>query len=110
MTIVPPSGLRIEGRDDRRRDRDSARPGVILGTSRPVRVLVYPAPCDLRKGYDDLYGLVQTGLGRDPLSGELSLFVNQSRKLYKVLCGTAPGCASRPPATEVRSANDPLSP
>jgi transposase len=58
---------------------------VILGTSRAVRVFAYPAPADLRKGYDGLYGLVQTGLGRDPLSGELFLFVNQARKLCKVL-------------------------
>jgi transposase len=58
---------------------------VILGTSRVVRVFAYPAAVDLRKGYDGLYGLVQTGLKRDPLSGELFLFVNQSRKLCKVL-------------------------
>jgi transposase len=58
---------------------------MILGTSRAVRVFAYPAPADLRKGYDGLYGLVQTGLGRDPLSGELFLFVNQARKLCKVL-------------------------
>ena len=57
----------------------------MLGTSRAVRVFAYPAPVDLRKGYDGLYGLVQTGLGRDPLSGELFLFVNLSRKLCKVL-------------------------
>jgi len=44
-----------------------------------------PVGVDLRKGYDGLYGLVQTGLGRDPLSGELFLFVNQGRKLCKVL-------------------------
>ena len=50
-----------------------------------MRAFAYPAPVDLRKGYDGLYGLVQTGLGRDPLSGELFLFVNQSRKLCKVL-------------------------
>jgi transposase len=58
---------------------------LILGTSRAVRVFTYPAPVDLRKGYNGLYGLVQTGLGRDPLSGELYLFVNLSRKLCKVL-------------------------
>jgi len=58
---------------------------VILGTTRALRVFAFPAPVDLRKGYDGLYGLVQTGLHRDPLSGELFLFVNQSRKLCKVL-------------------------
>lgn len=58
---------------------------MILGTSRVLRVYAYPAAVDLRKGYDGLYGLVKTGLDRDPLSGELFLFVNQSRKLCKVL-------------------------
>ena len=58
---------------------------MIIGTTRAVRVFAFPSAVDLRKGYDGLYGLVQTGLGRDPLSGELFLFVNQSRKLCKVL-------------------------
>ena len=58
---------------------------MIIGTTRAVRVFAFPAPVDLRKGYDGLFALVQTGLARDPLSGELFLFVNQSRKLCKVL-------------------------
>jgi len=58
---------------------------MILGTTRAVRVYAYPAPVDLRKGYDGLYGLVKQGLGRDPLSGDLYLFVNQRRKGCKVL-------------------------
>ena len=58
---------------------------MILGTSRAVRVYAYPAPVDLRKGYDGLFGLVKTGLGRDPLSGELSLFVSKRRQGCKVL-------------------------
>jgi transposase len=58
---------------------------VILGTSRAVRVFAYSRPADLRKGYDGLYGLVQTGLGRDPLSGELFLFVSRRRTGCKVL-------------------------
>lgn len=58
---------------------------MILGTSRAVRVYAYPEPVDLRKGYDGLFGLVKQGLGRDPLSGELFLFVNARRKGCKVL-------------------------
>lgn len=45
----------------------------------------YPAPVDLRKGYDGLYGLVEQGLGKDPMAGDLYLFVNESRKLCKIL-------------------------
>jgi transposase len=58
---------------------------MILSPSRAVRVFAYPAPVDLRKGYDGLYGLVQTGLKCDPMSGDLYLFVNEARKLCKVL-------------------------
>jgi transposase len=58
---------------------------MILAPSRSVRVFAYPAPVDLRKGYDGLYGLVEQGLKRDPMTGDLFLFVNESRKLCKVL-------------------------
>ena len=58
---------------------------MILTPSRAVRVFAYPAAVDLRKGYDGLYGLVQSGLKSDPMSGDLFLFVNESRKLCKVL-------------------------
>jgi transposase len=58
---------------------------MILGTSRAVRVYAYPQAVDLRKGYDGLFGLVKQGLGRDPLSGDLFLFVNERRKGCKIL-------------------------
>jgi len=58
---------------------------MILGTSRSVRVYAYPEAVDLRKGYDGLFGLVKQGLGRDPLSGDLFLFVNKRRHGCKVL-------------------------
>lgn len=58
---------------------------MILAPSRAVRVFAYPKPADLRKGYDGLYGLVEQGLQADPMAGDLFLFVNESRKLCKVL-------------------------
>lgn len=58
---------------------------MILGTSRSVRVYAYPEPVDLRNGYDGLFGLVKQGLRRDPLSGDLFLFVSKRRKGCKVL-------------------------
>jgi transposase len=57
---------------------------MILST-RAARVYAYPEAIDLRKGYDGLYGLVKQGLGHDPLSGELYLFVNKKRRGCKVL-------------------------
>jgi transposase len=58
---------------------------MILTPSRAVRVFAYPAAVDLRNGYNGLYGLVQTGLKSDPMNGDLFLFVNESRKMCKVL-------------------------
>jgi len=58
---------------------------VILTPNPSRRVFGYPAPVDLRKGYDGLYGLVEQGLGKDPMAGDLYLFVNESRKLCKIL-------------------------
>jgi transposase len=58
---------------------------MILGSSRSVRVWAWPEPVDLRKGYNGLFGLVKTGLGKDPLSGELFLFVNRRRTGCEVL-------------------------
>lgn len=58
---------------------------MILGSSRTLRVWAWPAPVDLRKGYNGLYGMVKSGLKKDPLSGELYLFVSRRRKGCKVL-------------------------
>lgn len=58
---------------------------MILGTSRALRVFAYPGPADLRNGYDGLFGLVKSGLGHDPLSGDLFLFVSKRRNSCKVL-------------------------
>jgi hypothetical protein len=38
----------------------------VVGTTRAVRAFAYPKPTDLRKGSDGLFGLVKTGLGRNP--------------------------------------------
>lgn len=57
----------------------------MIGSSRSVRVWAWSQPADLRLGYNGLYGLVANRLGKDPLSGELFLFVNQRRTSCKVL-------------------------
>jgi len=48
-------------------------------------VWAYPAPADLRKGFDGLSGLVTTQLRQDPLSGDCFLFTNRARTRAKVL-------------------------
>ncbi len=57
----------------------------MIGSSRAVGVWAYPAPADLRRGYNGLFGMVKNGLARDPLSGDCYLFVNRRRTSCKVL-------------------------
>lgn len=57
----------------------------MIGSTRQVGVWAYGGPADLRKGFDGLSGLVTRELGRNPLSGDLFLFVNRARTLAKVL-------------------------
>ncbi|MGH2608351.1 MAG: IS66 family insertion sequence element accessory protein TnpB [Tepidiformaceae bacterium] len=57
----------------------------MIGTSRAVTVYAYGEPTDMRKGFDGLAALVSGALGRDPLSGDLFLFVSRNRKRAKVI-------------------------
>lgn len=57
----------------------------MIGSTRSVRVFAYTEPVDMRKGFDGLFGLVKETLARDPLSGDLYLFVNRPRNRAKVL-------------------------
>lgn len=45
----------------------------------------------MRKGFDGLCGLVRNSLHRDPLSGEVYIFLNRSRTLVKLLHWEAGG-------------------
>jgi len=57
----------------------------VIGSSRHLRVYAYAAPADMRKGFEGLSALVRQELRRDPLSGDLYLFTNRTRKRAKVL-------------------------
>ena len=57
----------------------------MIGSTRNVRVWAYPAPADLRAGYDGLSALVTSKLEADPLSGDCFLFTSRSRTRAKVL-------------------------
>lgn len=57
----------------------------MIGSTRQISVFAYGQPADMRKGFDGLSALVTQGLGRDPLSGDLFLFANKTRKRAKVL-------------------------
>lgn len=49
------------------------------------RFLLYRKPCDMRKSFSGLSGLVQNELGRSPTSGEVFVFMNKRRTHVKFL-------------------------
>lgn len=57
----------------------------MIGRGRLERVFAFAGPVDLRKGFDGLSALVEQELGRNPLSGDLFLFVSRNRIRAKVL-------------------------
>jgi len=50
-----------------------------------IRVHLYGRPVDMRKSYNGLYALTREGLGQDPLSGDLFVFVSRRARQLKVL-------------------------
>jgi transposase len=50
-----------------------------------IRVQLYGQPCDMRKSFNGLYALTRHGLGADPLSGELFVFISRRATQMKVL-------------------------
>ena len=52
---------------------------------RRVTVYAYGVPTDMRKGFDGLCALVSQRLERDPLSGDVYLFLSRDRVRAKVL-------------------------
>lgn len=49
------------------------------------RYYLYREATDMRKSFDGLCGLVRSGLKRDPLSGDVFVFVNRRRTHIKLL-------------------------
>ena len=58
-----------------------------------VQVYLCTQPIDLRKSFDGLSGIVRGELGRDPLSGDLFVFVNRRRDFVKALYWERDGLA-----------------
>lgn len=57
----------------------------MLGFNASQRYYMSRASTDMRKSYDGLSGVVRQGLGRDPLSGEVFIFLNRRRTQMKLL-------------------------
>lgn len=54
-------------------------------SGRRVSVYAYTRPTDMRKGFDGLCALVTQGLQRNPLDGDVFLFVSRDRVRAKAL-------------------------
>jgi transposase len=57
----------------------------MIGSTRSVSVWVCAVPTDMRRSFDRLYAMVKHELGKQPLSGDMFVFVSKSRKRAKVL-------------------------
>ncbi len=51
----------------------------------PSRRYFYRPPADMRKSFDGLCALVKSGMKRDPMSGDVFVFVNRRRSHLKAL-------------------------
>ena len=58
-----------------------------------VRIYLATEPCDMRKSFRGLSGLVREKLRRDPLSGHVFAFVNRRRTMLKLLVHIQTGYA-----------------
>jgi len=57
----------------------------VFALTAATRIYLYRAPCDMRKSFDGLCGLIRSELDADPLSGSLFVFVNRRRSMVKLL-------------------------
>lgn len=58
---------------------------MILSFSNRYRYFVYGQGCDMRKGYDGLSGLVRNEFKKDPLCGDVFIFLSRTRNKIKLL-------------------------
>lgn len=56
-----------------------------------VRIYVATAPCDMRKSFRGLTGLVRQRLVEDPLSGHIFCFINRRKNMMKCVVHDRPG-------------------
>jgi transposase len=57
----------------------------MFSLSSALSYFLYRNPVDIRNSFDGLSGLIQNELGRDPLSGEVFIFMNKRRNQVKLL-------------------------
>ncbi len=58
-----------------------------------LRIYLYRSPCDMRRSFDGLCGIIRNELGLEPLSSSLFVFLNRSRRMVKLLYWDQDGLA-----------------
>ena len=57
----------------------------MIGLTQHNRYQLYRKAVDMRKGFDGLSGLVRNEMERDPMDGEVYIFINKRRDKMKLL-------------------------
>jgi len=57
----------------------------MLSFSGSLKIFVWVESCNMRKGFNGLYGMVSTSFGEDPRSGALYVFGNRRHTRIKIL-------------------------
>lgn len=57
----------------------------MFGLNQAQKVFIYGKSCDMRKGFNGLFGLVQNEMELDPLCGYLFVFMDKNRTRIKIL-------------------------
>ena len=57
----------------------------MFGIPSGTKVFLYGKPCDMRKGFNGLYGLVLNEMQLDLMTGYLFVFINKPRTHIKIL-------------------------
>ena len=63
----------------------------MLNVPATVPIFLCTQPTDMRKSFDSLSGIVRNQLDRDPMSGEVYVFINKQRNRIKLLHWEAGG-------------------
>jgi transposase len=57
----------------------------MISLSSSIRYFLYRQMTDMRKGFDGLSGIVRNELQKDPLNGDVFIFINRRRNQIKLL-------------------------
>lgn len=57
----------------------------MLSLAANTRIFLAIEPCDMRKGFDGLFALVESVIRQDPFSGHLFVFRNRRRDRLKIM-------------------------